>query len=993
MKKLPTHCHQIVTIELDATVDRRRTSVGLVSYQIAFVAILASTLSISPVLGRQTAQSATEETVNFSRDIRPIFNAHCSSCHGGVKQLGDVSFVYRDQVVAPDGFVVEPGDPEESALIQRVLSDDPDDRMPPPDHGPALIKHEVGLLTRWIEQGAKWDQHWAYELPHKPSIPSVAEKSWPRQSIDAFVLASLEARGIAPAQDAEHLRWLRRVTLDLTGIPPSIEEQERFQKEINQAERLTPAAIDRVYANIVDGLLGSPHYGEKWASAWLDQVRYADSKGLGADAKRNIWKFRDWVIDAINEDMPFDEFTIKQIAGDLRPNPSIGDFIATANQRLTQSNEEGGTDDEEFRVAAVLDRVNTTWQTWQGVTFGCVQCHSHPYDPFRHDEYYKFAAFFNNTADSDLNQDWPIVNAPLDNAQYERASALDREIVSLNHQIWSTEYDLLNDPDNWQTLRKLTAKTNNATKVTIDSQPDYDEYHTVDTVSNGTDIILESPLSGVNKLTAIRLTALPLDPEKAKADSEWGFVFSHITASLIVPGQDQPQEIEFARLVVDEPEPFLNPQESFNSKTNRGFAAYTRIHQARQGALLLREPLNVPKGTILRLTLKHRIFMVGAFPMVARRGHLAVSQDEKFIALQSDESLVKLRQTLAGLRQQRAGIKSTSVPVLKERPNHLSRPTHVFNRGLFLDKGQEVTAGTPKSFPPLPEGKVDRLTLARWLVGPENPLTARVAVNRIWARLFGTGIVASEEDFGSSGEAPSHPKLLDHLAIKFRTELDWSQKNLIRELVLSRTYRQSSAIRADQHSQDRFNRWLARGPRFRLSAEMVRDQALFVSGLLSAKQFGPPVHPPIPAGVWNPFSGGDKWNTPKPDSEDRYRRSIYTYTKRSIPYPMFAAFDAPSREVCAPRRLRSNTPIQALTLLNDQTLTECTAALAKRMIDKADTPRDQVQFGFKLVTCREPNEVELEALLSLLESSSEQGISAMKDVATVLLNLDEALTK
>lgn len=993
MKKISTHCHPNVAAELNAVVRSRRKLVRLVCYLSATTSILASAVFVSPVLGQQTAQTTHQETVNFSRDIRPIFNAHCSSCHGGVKQLGDVSFVYRDQVVAPDGFVVEPGEPEESVLIQRVLSDDPGDRMPPPDHGPALNQREVGLLTRWIEQGAKWDQHWAYEKPLKPSSPEVKNTSWPRQSIDAFVLASLEARGIAPAQDAEHLRWLRRVTLDLTGIPPSIEEQDRFQQEIHKSEKMTPAAIDRVYADIVDGLLGSSKYGEKWASAWLDQVRYADSKGLGADAKRNIWKFRDWVINAINEDMPFDDFTIKQIAGDLRPNPGIEDFIATANQRLTQSNEEGGTDDEEFRVAAVLDRVNTTWQTWQGVTFGCVQCHSHPYDPFRHDEYYKFAAFFNNTADSDLNQDWPIVNAPLDNAQYERASVLDREIVSLNHQIWSSEYDLLNDATKWQAINELSAKTNNATKVTVDSQTGYDEYHTVDTVSNGTNIILEAPLSDVKKLTAIRLTALPLDPKKAKADSEWGFVFSHITASLIVRGQDEPQEIEFARLIVDEPEPFLNPQESFNPKSNQGFAAYTRIHQARQGALLLKEPLDVPEGSILRVTLKHRIFMVGAFPMVARRGHLAVSQDESFIALQSDDSLVGLRKMLAKLKQQRAAIKSTSVPVLKERPKHLARPTHVFVRGLFLDKGQEVTAGTPNSFPPLPKGNVDRLALARWLVGPENPLTARVAVNRIWARLFGTGIVATEEDFGSSGETPSHPKLLDHLAIKFRTELMWSQKKLIRELVLSRTYRQSSAIRADQHSQDRFNRWLARGPRFRLSAEMVRDQALFVSGLLSAKQFGPPVHPPIPAGVWNPFSGGDKWNTPKPDSEDRYRRSIYTYTKRSIPYPMFAAFDAPSREVCAPRRLRSNTPIQALTLLNDQTLIECTAALAKRMVDAAETSQDQIQFGFRLVTCRKPNESELAALVSLLESSSEKGISGMKDVATVLLNLDETLTK
>jgi hypothetical protein len=934
--------------------------------------------------------------INFSEHIRPIFNKHCTACHGGVKQAADISFVYKEQVLPPDGWIVEPGDPDASLLIERVREEDPELRMPPSEHGKPLSETEVAMLTKWIEQGAIWKaSHWAYAAPQPQSLPDVSDREWIRQPHDRFVLAKLDEQELTPSPDAEPYRWLRRVTLDLTGLPPTLQQRESFLKEFDD----DPDAARR---DVVERLLESTAYGERWASVWLDQVRYADSKGLGADGRRSVWKYRDWVIDSLNRDMPYDQFTIKQVAGDLLPDPTIEDLVATAAQRLTQTNEEGGTDDEEFRIGAVLDRVNTTWQTWQGVTFGCVQCHSHPYDPFRNEEYYEFAAFFNNTSDCDLNEDWPVAQVPLDPNQYEQASKLDRRIESLRDQLWRREFELLRDADAWEPLVGLTASTNKATRVEVERNGDHDEFFTVDTVSRDTDITLETPLpASIKTLTAIRLTAMPLNPKQAVSDSEWGVVLSHVKAELVADGNDSAIEIPVDRVICDEPDPFYDPQDSLNPKSNRGFAAFTRIHYPREAALLLKSPIAIPEASRLRIRLEHRIYLLAAFSLVTRRGHLAVSDDVRFTQLLSDERLAADREALDELRRRRSDIESVAVPIMRELPKNLRRPTHVFERGLFLTKGQEVTAGTPASLPPLPDdGSADansppnRLALARWLTNPENPLTARVAVNRVWARLFGTGLVATEEDFGSSGEPPSHPELLDFLALRFQNEQQWSSKELLREIVLSRTYGQSSKVSEELYRIDPNNRWLARGARYRLSSEMVRDQALALSGLLSEKRLGPPVHPPIPEGVWKPFSSGDKWNVPPPGDEDRYRRSIYTYMKRSIPYPMFSAFDSPSREFCTPRRLRSNTPVQALMMLNDETFIECATSLAERMKRAGDRLDQRIRHGFLIATCREPSDGELADLESLFASvGGSDDSEGLKSIAAVLLNLDEVVMK
>ncbi len=536
----------------------------------------------------------------------------------------------------------------------------------------------------------------------------------------------------------------------------------------------------------------------------------------------------------------------------------------------------------------------------------------------------------------------------------------------------------------------------NATEVEVERKADHEEFFTVDTVSKDTDITLEAALpENLQRLTAIRFTAMPLNPGTAVADSEWGFVLSHVEAFLLVAGQENPQPIELSRLIGDESNPFYDPEESLNPKSNQGFSAYTRINFPRESALVLSSPLNIPQGSRLRLTLKHRIHLLASFSLITRRGHIAVTDDLQFARLGDVSKLNSWRKELAELKLRRSRIKSTTVPVLQERDPHLARPSHIFVRGLFLTKGQEVEANTPESLPPLPANMpANRLALASWLVSPDNPLTARVAVNRLWAQLFGIGLVSTQEDFGSSGEAPSHPKLLDFLATRFQTDHRWSIKQALREMVLSHTYRQASQIRTELLKRDPDNRLLARGPRPRLPAETIRDQSLAVAGLLTDKMFGPPVHPPIPDGAWQPFSSNDKWDTPEVGNPDRYRRSIYTYTKRSIPYPMFATFDAPSREFCVPRRLRSNTPLQALMALNDETFIECAAALGQRMLSQGGTEREQFRYGFLLVTCREPTESELDELLALGETLEEHGSEAiLQNVAAVLLNLDEVFAK
>ncbi|MEM8735027.1 MAG: PSD1 and planctomycete cytochrome C domain-containing protein, partial [Planctomycetota bacterium] len=748
---------------------------------------------------------STEESmaVDFSRDIQPLLNKHCVACHGGVKQASDLSFIYRDDAL----WVVEPGSPEESSMIDRMKSTDEDERMPPPEHGPALSADEIELFERWIREGAPWAEHWSFVQPQRYEEPKVENPNWPRSKVDSFVLARLDESGLKPAEAATPERWLRRVTLDLLGIPPTIEECDQFVRAVETEG-------DKAYGAAADRLLRSPRFGERWASIWLDAVRYADSKGLGQDGRRTIWKYRDWVIDAFNQDMPFDDFTVAQIAGDLLPDASMEDFVATACQRLTQTNEEGGTDDEQFRLEAVLDRVNTNWQVWQGLTFGCVQCHSHPYDPIQHDEYYKYFAFFNNTVDCDISNDDPRLPVPEEVADYAKALELDRQIAALRQDRWKREVALLKDESLWQRFDELQVSSKSQTKLSVDM--DVAQFITVGTVAKNTDIQVEVALpENQDQITAFRITGWPSDPQKAIADSEWGFVLSHVSAKLVGGATDKesaPSQLEIKYVIADEAQPLMDPQQSLNAKSSQGFGAYSRINFKREAAFVLAEPVQVPKGSRLVVNLLHKIVETGAFPLVMKRGTIAVSSDRSLTKTVSGYAGSEESKQVAELKKKRSKIRSIMTPILRERTPDFSRSTYVFERGNFLVKGAEVEPTTPAFLPSLPDSDSPaRLRLARWIASTENPLTGRVAVNRFWGALFGIGIVETQEDFGSSGASPSHPKLLDDLAFRFTSEMNWSVKSLLRELVLSSTYRQSSQATKAKIEADPQNRLLSRG--------------------------------------------------------------------------------------------------------------------------------------------------------------------------------------
>lgn len=954
-----------------------------------------------PALFASLVSTEAKEEIDFARDIRPILNAKCTGCHGGVKQAGGVSFVYESQVIDFAGKsgnpVVVPGDVDASELFFRItLPADDIDRMPPTDEHPeGLSAEEIELVKRWIEQGAPWSGHWSFETPRKPEIPGLKSASTP---IDQLVHARLRKEKRSPSPPAEPARLLRRLSLDLTGLPPGIEELDIFLEQY-------ASNPDRAIEEKVDELLARPAFGERWSSMWLDLVRYADSRGLGQDGRRTIWPYRDWVVSAFNDDMPFDQFTIRQLAGDLLPGATMEDLIATAAHRNTQTNNEGGTDDEEFRTEAVIDRINTTWQTWGSITFGCVQCHDHPYEAFHHDDYYEFMAFFNNTADSDLGNDEPLLRIPNDPAKRAEAHRIDRRQLALLEQVWQEGTKVVSEAE-WKPLPLTRVETSNRTRLEMEDVDGRTQFFTVGTVQRGPVYQLFPQLPG-EPVTSIRFTILPSDPGKALRDSEWGFQISEMNVELVdADGKVTP--VSFEASVADIPYLPHSPH-ALIAADGKGFQAWSRQHHPRVITLIPKEPLDA-EGRTLRIRIANRSYLLGAFPLVINRGYFEYSTDPALIGFAQDPERKALMKEWHDLDRKRKAIPSTTLPIMAERPPHIARPTHVFARGNFLEKDKPVRAGLPESLPALGNREsATRLDMAKWWVSGEHPLTARVYVNRLWEQLFGTGIVATLEDFGSSGEKPSHPELLDYLALRFQDDYSWSTKAILREIVLSSTYRQSSKATPEQIEKDPKNRLLARGPRNRLPAEILRDQALAIGGLLTGKVGGPPVHPPLPEGVWKPFQAGDKWETPKPGEENRYRRALYTYTKRSIPYPTMATFDAPSREFCSPRRLVSNTPLQALTMMNDEAFAEAAKGLARRMkYDTEGTVAEKIATGHRIATARPPSDARLAELVGLFdkleaqytsEPSLKEGMAGTPDgaaytiVAQVLLNLDEVFTK
>ena len=1054
--------------------------------------------------------------------------------------------------------------------------------------GHELSAREIELLRAWIAGGAPYAQHWAFVAPQRPRPPvlrqdSVPQRAWGASAIDAFVLRHLRSRALEPAAAADRRTLLRRLSFDLTGLPPTLDELRAFA-----ADEASDA-----YERAVDGLLASPHFGERWAAVWLDLARYADSSGYGSDPLREIWRYRDWVIEAFNANLPFDEFTRLQLAGDLVPEASIEDRLATAFHRNTMTNTEGGTDDEEFRVAAVKDRVDTTGQVWLGLTLGCASCHSHKFDPISQREYYQLFDFFNQTEDADKNDDRPRLATPT-REQQARLEQLERRAEELERQLIAPDPALAVEQQRWEaqlarawSAPRLDVLHSRAGTALRSLAPG--ELHSAAPKAPRDRFELTLDVDPAHPPTALRLEALH-DPRLPRGGPGWSpengnFVLSEIElcsaprsatqsvrarrVRIDLPGskrilslaevevwsagqnvalagrarqsstgfdgdaaraidgntsgnyghdsvthtdtEDDPWweldlglECELERVdlwnrtdgqlearlagafltVYDErgdvswstalpqppdPEHEIDPREwrpqallsdAHASFSQSGWEVEQAIDQdpasgwgigPRQGqdhsaTFRVQWPAGALERSGGRLTVALDQDYGGAHVLGALRLSLSTldppptsmgadvvralgkaraerSAQESRVVLRAfrerSAATASVRALLAEVERERAALKVPTTPVMRELPIDERRTTHVLAKGNFLVPLDEVQAATPSALHPWPSGGPhNRLGLARWLVAPDNPLTARVVVNRFWSRLFGRGLVESEEDFGSQGSLPTHPELLDWLAVEF-VESGWDVKALLRQIVLSATYRQDSALRPELEESDPDNRLYARGPRFRLSAEAVRDQALALSGLLSRKLGGPSVYPPQPDGIWQAaFNGQRTW--PTSQGEERYRRALYVFLRRTIPYPSLATFDAPSREVCTVRRIRTNTPLQAFVTLNDPVYVEAARALASRIEGEGGASvASRAAFGYELCTGQVPQPGAVERLSALYASESEhfrarpdqaQRLVALESdqvlpvvdlpqraawivVANVLLNLDAVLVK
>ena len=858
--------------------------------------------------------SIQRDVVSYNQDIRPIFNKKCLACHGGVKQLGDFSLLFEEEAFSSTESGVQaiiPGNASKSELMRRILHHDPDERMPFEEE--ALTENEKNLIRKWIDQGATWEQHWSYIPPKVNTVPNV-DSDWVNNGIDPFILKKLAENNLEPAEEADKFTIIRRASLDLTGLTPNQESINEFIRDKG----------DDAYEKMIDRLLDSQHYGERWTAMWLDLARYADSQGYEKDNHRNIWRYRDWVINAFNDDKPFDQFTIEQLAGDLLPNPNLDQLIATAFNRNTMTNDEGGTTDEEFRLASVIDRINTTFEVWQSTTLACVQCHSHPYDPIRHDEFYSVMDLFNQTVDNDLGTDIPVVTF----YTQEDQEKID-DLISYIQDIEGPKH-IENSASTEQRIKKAL--------FPVLTPGHCDDFENVVFTGNG----IVSNWS--QNLQAI-------------GEKKYRFLFSNIdvtdltsiTYAYGVDGYDARIEVR-----LDSKDGKLLSQHDFNSSgTGRG---------SKDDFSKVNVPVNNAKG--IHDLVFHIINKTGKIP----DGMLSLSKIE--LHYNSNVPSKKLTDYKDKLRK--VSFDGDKTPVMRPKKPLFKRTTKVFDRGNWAAQTKEVKAKVPNSL--LASGArqpENRLEFAKWLVSPENPLTARVIVNRFWEQIFGSGIIESLEDFGTQGLPPSHPELLDWLALRFMNEHQWSVKSLLKEIVMSSSYRQASITDAYKTEKDPYNRLLSRGPRFRLSAEQIRDEALHVAGLLNQEIGGESVMPLQPDGVWAVVYNNQKWETSTDDQ--RNRRGLYTYWKRTAPYPSMVTFDSPSREFCVSRRIRTNTPLQALVTLNDPVYLEAAESLGKEMKIAADENLESAfQLGYQKALCRQADKATIDVLKKLYRQAQEE---------------------
>ncbi|MBV6458987.1 MAG: hypothetical protein HONBIEJF_02126 [Fimbriimonadaceae bacterium] len=957
--------------------------------------------------------------VDYAHNVAPIFRAHCASCHSGKDASGGLDLTTIAGIKkGGSGKLFVPGKPGQSLLVQRIKGLGGLPQMPMGFK--PLDPHQIEAIEQWIAQGADLNAeakpHWSYQPPKRPSLPTVKQTSWPKNSIDRFVLSRLEKQGLKPSPEADRETLLRRVTLDLTGLPPSPAEIEAY---------LTDAS-PRAYERVVDRLLASPQYGERVTRIWLDLSRYADTNGYEADYLRTAWKYRDWLIDAFNRNLPYDIFIRDQMAGDLLPNPTLDQLIATGFHRNSMFNSEGGVDPAEGLNVAIEDRVSTTATVFMGITLMCAKCHDHKYDPFTQKDYYRFVAFFANTdyesrGSADVGQQKfyePEIDAPSPD-QAAKVKELESKLEACRAAINAPDAPVRKGFDAWLATAEESGndgwsfaedvKAVSANGATLSVQEDGTILATGENPNTDTYTIEFVARRGASSL---RLESIP-DPSLVNGGSGRSESGNIILTALRVKVDGKAVEVTDPRATFVQVGYDLAQLKTGNP--NGGWALYPEVKQRQELVVGIGEvkpgarievKLEFNSPTWAKHTLgKFRLSVTGRKPAMPIPGALrALIGNPNRTAAEREQLFQHFLRQVGSLFPDVAAVKQASdelnasrmaIPkalILRDRKTAGPLQTPVLLRGDFTQKGPMVTAGPPGIFPQPAEPIANRLTLAEWLVSPKNPLTARVQVNRMWEQFFGRGLVLTLDDFGTQGSPPSHPALLDWLATEFIAR-KWDMKAMAKLIVMSATYRQSSRTSAALRERDPENILLARGPRFRLEAEAIRDVILSASGLLSKKIGGPSVYPSQPEGVWNsPFSGERYMPS---EGENRYRRGIYTVWKRTAPYPAFVAFDAISRETCSPRRIRTNTPLQALAMLNDATVTEAGKALAMRMQKEGGTTdRTRLIHGFRLCTGRTPKGAEVKRLLALLSKLQDKAASeAWTLIGVTLLNLDETITR
>lgn len=1077
------------------------------------------------------ATASAEDKIDFNRQIRPLISNHCIACHGpdDKQRKADLRLDTLDGATMDLGgyAAVVPGKPDESEMLKRILTTDEDEVMPPPDKGKRFTPEQADLIRRWIAQGGKYEKHWSYNAPVKHEVPAVKDAAWPVNEIDRFLLARIEKEGLKPSPEADRQTLARRLSIDLTGLPPSWSEVESFVKD----------GSPEAYQKYLDAVLAKPAFGEHWAQQWLDLARYADSSGYPSDQPREIWGYRDWVIGAYNRNLPFDRFTIEQLAGDLLPNPTGDQLIATAYHRNTMTQNEGGTSDEEFRTAAIVDRVNTTIAVWMGSTMACAQCHTHKYDPISQHDYFSVFAILNQSADADRKDETPVHSFYTPDQDARRA-ALEKEIGELEKRFVSPDPLWLSGLEKWDQQFPRDLGWNFA-------QPD----KTTTSPEAGKIVSTADGFVGVEKnaTKATHVVELPLSPgvlravklETRPTKGFGNFVLTGLNAEIVPPAESKGTTARFVRvelpgkaklLQLAEVEVFSaganvavkgkaaqssqydvaeakrandgntigdyhkgsvahaaeqdNPWwevdlgadfpiervavwnrtdggtgtrlEGFrivalDAKRNElwkrdaqpapkdkaefslggpvpvsfarasadyeqaGFAAASLLKPGAKDAsgwavggaterpheltLMVKGEPEVKDGSRLRVTLAQNStyanHVLGSFRIGvtgdARVGQWLNTPADVTAALvksapdRSDTERKKIadhyvrniapenakeRGRIAAAKKELAAIKPATVPVMQELAEAERRETKIQIRGNWQNLGDVVGPGVLSSFHPLPDkAPKNRLGLAQWIVSRNNPLTARVAVNRFWEAMFGAGIVSTSEEFGSQGELPFHPELLDWLAVDFM-EHGWDVKRLLGQIATSRAYRQESGVSRELLEKDPENRLLARGPRFRPSGELLRDQALAVGGILSAKMGGPGVRPMAPnLGLSTAFGRSNDWTVS--EGEDRHRRSVYTEVRRNGPYASFTTFDAPNREVCTIRRGRTNTPLQAFVTMNDPVYVEANQAFARRLVSevKEGDVAARLRQAYRVALSREADESEVATLTKLHEDA------------------------